>query len=71
MAKTPLSLSDDPKRLNRPRGYRVTVHRYARAAGAGFTVALLGAIETMPGLPARPASEDIDITADGEITGAR
>jgi formate--tetrahydrofolate ligase len=49
----------------------VTVHRYARAAGAGFTVALLGAIETMPGLPARPASEDIDITADGEITGAR
>ena len=71
MAKTPLSLSDDPKRLNRPRGYHVTVHRYARAAGAGFTVALLGAIETMPGLPARPASEDIDITADGEITGAR
>jgi formate--tetrahydrofolate ligase len=71
MAKTPLSLSDDPKRLNRPRGYRVTVHRYVRAAGAGFTVALLGAIETMPGLPARPASEDIDITADGEITGAR
>jgi formate--tetrahydrofolate ligase len=71
MAKTPLSLSDDPKRLNRPRGYRVTVHRYVRAAGAGFTVALLGAVETMPGLPARPASEDMDITVDGRITGAR
>jgi len=70
MAKTPLSLSDDPKRLNRPRGYRVTVHRYVRAAGAGFTVALLGTIETMPGLPARPASEEIDILPDGSITGA-
>ena len=70
MAKTPLSLSDDAKRLNRPRGYRVTVHRYTRAAGAGFTVSFLGAIETMPGLPARPASEAIDITADGVIVGA-
>ena len=70
MAKTPLSLSDDAKRLNRPRGYRVTVHRYVRAAGAGFTVALLGAIETMPGLPAHPASEEIDLTADGAIVGA-
>jgi formate--tetrahydrofolate ligase len=71
MAKTPLSLSDDPHRLNRPRGYRVTVHRYTRAAGAGFTVALLGTIETMPGLPAHPASEEIDIASDGTVTGAR
>jgi formate--tetrahydrofolate ligase len=71
MAKTPLSLSDDVHRLNRPRGYRVTVHRYARAAGAGFTVAFLGAIETMPGLPARPVAESIDITPDGAISGAR
>ncbi|HYA11099.1 MAG TPA: formate--tetrahydrofolate ligase [Thermoplasmata archaeon] len=70
MAKTPLSLSDDAKRLNLPRGYRVTVHRYARSAGAGFTVSYLGAIETMPGLPAHPASEEIDITPDGEITGS-
>ncbi len=71
MAKTPLSLSDDPKRLNRPRGYRVKVRRYARSAGAGFTVAYLGAIETMPGLPAHPASEEIGISDDGQITGAR
>ena len=70
LAKTPLSLSDDPKKLNRPRGYRVSVHRYARAAGAGFTVAFLGTIEAMPGLPARPASETIDISPNGEITGA-
>jgi len=70
MAKTPLSLSDDAKRLNRPRGYRVTVHRYSRAAGAGFTVAYLGAIETMPGLPAHPASEEIDLSPDGRILGA-
>jgi len=70
MAKTPLSLSDDAKRLNRPRGYRVTVHRYSRAAGAGFTVAYLGAIETMPGLPPHPASEEIDLSPDGRILGA-
>jgi len=70
LAKTPLSLSDDPKRLNRPRGYRVSVHRYARAAGAGFTVAFLGSIEAMPGLPAQPAADSIDITTDGAITGA-
>jgi formate--tetrahydrofolate ligase len=71
MAKTPLSLSDDPKRLNRPRGYRTTIHGYARSAGAGFTVALLGTVERMPGLPARPASEGMDITQGGEITGIR
>lgn len=70
LAKTPLSLSDDPRRLNRPRGFRVSVHRYARAAGAGFTVVLLGTIERMPGLPAHPAAEAIDLAADGSITGA-
>ncbi len=71
MAKTPLSLSDDARRLNRPKGYRATVRRYTRSAGAGFTVVYLGAIETMPGLPAHPASDDIDITADGTITGLK
>ncbi len=71
MAKTPLSLSDDPKRLNRPQGFRVTVRRYARSAGAGFSVAYLGAIETMPGLPAHPASETIDLTPDGTLVGVR
>jgi len=71
MAKTPLSLSDDAHRLNRPSGFRVSVHRYARAAGAGFTVAFLGSIEAMPGLPAHPASEAIGIGPDGEVTGVR
>jgi formate--tetrahydrofolate ligase len=71
MAKTPLSLSDDPKKRNRPRGFRVTVQSYSRSAGAGFTVVRLGSIETMPGLPPHPASEEIDITPDGVITGAR
>lgn len=71
LAKTPLSLSDDPRRLGRPRGYRVTVRRYARSAGAGFTVAYLGAIETMPGLPSRPASDGIDLLPDGTVTGVR
>ncbi len=70
LAKTPLSLSDDPKRLNRPRDFRVAVHRYSRSAGAGFTVAYLGDIETMPGLPTRPAAEAIDLTAEGAVTGA-
>jgi formate--tetrahydrofolate ligase len=69
MAKTPLSLSDNPKLLNRPRGFTVTVHRFTRSAGAGFTVAYLGAIETMPGLPARPAAEQIDLTPEGIVLG--
>jgi formate--tetrahydrofolate ligase len=69
VAKTPLSLSDNAKLLNRPQGFTVTVHRLTRSAGAGFTVGLLGLIETMPGLPKRPSAEDIDLTADGRITG--
>ena len=69
MAKTPLSLSDDPHLLNRPRGFSVTVHRWVRSAGAGFTVALLGTIETMPGLPTRPVAETIDLTPEGEVVG--
>jgi formate--tetrahydrofolate ligase len=69
MAKTPLSLSDDPHLLNRPEGFTVTVHRFTRSAGAGFTVAYLGTIETMPGLPTRPAAEEIDLTPDGRVVG--
>ena len=69
VAKTPLSLSDNPHLLNRPQGFTVTIHRLVRSAGAGFTVALLGTIETMPGLPTRPAAEEIDLTADGQVTG--
>ncbi|HXQ79091.1 MAG: formate--tetrahydrofolate ligase [Thermoplasmata archaeon] len=69
IAKTPLSLSDNPHVLGRPRDFNVTVDRLTRSAGAGFTVVYLGTIETMPGLPTRPAAEEIDLTADGKITG--
>ncbi len=69
IAKTPLSLSDNPHMLGRPRDFNVTVDRLTRSAGAGFTVAYLGTIETMPGLPTRPSAEDIDLTPDGRVTG--
>jgi formate--tetrahydrofolate ligase len=69
IAKTPLSLSDNPHMLGRPRDFNVTVDRLTRSAGAGFTVVYLGTIETMPGLPTRPAAEEIDLTADGTVVG--
>jgi len=69
IAKTPLSLSDNPKKLNRPQGFTVTVHHLTRSAGAGFTVVYLGTIETMPGLPTKPAAEGIDLLPDGTIVG--
>jgi formate--tetrahydrofolate ligase len=69
VAKTQLSISDDPRRLGRPSGYRVSVRRVERSAGAGFTVVYLGEIETMPGLPKRPLADRIDVTPDGRIVG--
>jgi formate--tetrahydrofolate ligase len=69
VAKTPLSLSDNPHMLGRPRDFNVTVDRFTRSAGAGFTVAYLGTIETMPGLPSRPSAEEIDLTPDGQVVG--
>jgi formate--tetrahydrofolate ligase len=69
IAKTPLSLSDNPHVLGRPRDFNVTVDRLTRSAGAGFTVVYLGTIETMPGLPTRPAAEEIDLSPHGEVTG--
>ena len=69
MAKTPLSLTDDPARAGRPSGFRVRVDRITRSAGAGFWVALLGSVNTMPGLPARPLAEEIDLTDDGRVVG--
>ncbi len=69
LAKTPLSLSDDPKRLGRPRGFRVRVRRFVRAPGAGYLVALLGEIQTMPGLPREPRALRIDLGTSGEPTG--
>lgn len=69
MAKTQYSLSDDPALLGRPTGFRVTVREVRLSAGAGFLVAITGAIMTMPGLPKRPAALKMDIDAEGKITG--
>jgi formate--tetrahydrofolate ligase len=69
IAKTPRSLSDDSRLRGRPTGYRVQVHRLERWSGAGFTVALLGGIITMPGLPEHPAASSIDLTPDGQVVG--
>ena len=69
MAKTQYSLSDDPNLLGRPTGYNITVREVYVSAGAGFVVALTGAIMTMPGLPKHPAAYDIDVDENGKITG--
>lgn len=69
MAKTQYSLSDDPSLLGRPTNYKITVREAYVSAGAGFVVALTGSIVTMPGLPKHPAAFDIDVDADGKITG--
>jgi len=69
MAKTQYSFSDDPTKLGRPQGFTLNVREVRLSAGAGFVVALAGNIMTMPGLPKRPAAHEIDIDADGRITG--
>jgi len=69
VAKTPLSLSDDPTVKGRPTGFTPNVRRFSRSAGAGFTVAYLGEIQTMPGLPRRPLAEQIDLTTEGRVVG--
>jgi formate--tetrahydrofolate ligase len=69
LAKTPLSLSDDPKRLGRPRGFRLGVREFVPAAGAGYLVGLLGAIQTMPGLPRDPRFARISVGRDGTLEG--
>jgi formate--tetrahydrofolate ligase len=69
IAKTQYSLSDNPKVYGRPRGFRITIRELKPSAGAGFVVALAGDIMTMPGLPKHPAAENMDVTADGKITG--
>jgi formate--tetrahydrofolate ligase len=69
VAKTQYSLSDDPKVFGRPRGFKITVRELKPSAGAGFIVAFTGKIMTMPGLPKRPAAENMDVTEDGKITG--
>lgn len=69
MAKTQYSLSDDATKLGRPEGFRITVKKLRISAGAGFIVALTGNILTMPGLPKKPAAENMDIDVNGKITG--
>lgn len=69
VAKTQKSLSDNPKLLGRPKDFIITVREIEIAAGAGFLVPITGDIMRMPGLPAHPASEAIDIDENGEIVG--
>lgn len=69
MAKTQYSLTDDQNILGRPTGFKITVREVRLSAGAGFLVAITGAIMTMPGLPKRPAALRMDIDAEGKITG--
>ena len=69
MAKTQYSFSDDPALLGAPKDFTVTVKSVKVSAGAGFVVVLTGDIMTMPGLPKRPAAEQIDVDENGKITG--
>ena len=69
MAKTQYSLTDDPKKLGRPRGFSVAVRDVNISSGAGFIVALTGDIMKMPGLPRVPAAEKIDVDEKGVISG--
>ena len=69
MAKTQYSLSDDPKALGCPQGFILHIREVQIAAGAGFVIAITGSIMKMPGLPKAPASNNIDVDKDGNITG--
>ena len=69
VAKTQYSFTDDPAKLGRPKGFRITIRDVYPSAGAGFVVALAGEIMTMPGLSKTPAAEAIRVHADGRIEG--
>ena len=69
IAKTQSSLSDTVNKLGRPSGFEVTIREARLSAGAGFVVAIAGEIMTMPGLPANPSAEHIDVDENGNITG--
>ncbi|MGJ8731174.1 formate--tetrahydrofolate ligase [Listeria aquatica] len=69
MAKTQYSFSDDAKKIGRPEGFTITIKEVKISAGAGFVVALTGAIMTMPGLPKVPAAENIQVDDNGVISG--
>lgn len=69
MAKTQKSFSDDESKVGRPRGFVVTVREFEYAVGAGFIIPILGEMMRMPGLPAVPASEHMDIDSNGVVSG--
>jgi len=69
MAKTQYSFSDDPTKLGAPEGHTIRVREARLSAGAGFVVAICGAIMTMPGLPKIPSAERVTVREDGEIDG--
>ncbi len=69
IAKTPNSLSDNPKLTGCPTGFRLSVTGARVSAGAGFVVIYTGKVMTMPGLPRRPAALDIDVDGEGTISG--
>jgi formate--tetrahydrofolate ligase len=69
VAKTQYSFSDDKKLLGAPEGFEMHVREVRLSAGAGFLIPIAGEIMTMPGLPRHPASEKIDMDADGNIVG--
>lgn len=69
IAKTQYSLSDDPSKICAPEDFEVTVREVKLAVGAGFIIVMTGDVLTMPGLPARPAAENIDVDDDGVISG--
>jgi len=69
MAKTQYSFSHDPNLLGAPSGFEIPVREFRLNAGAGFIVAVLGEMMTMPGLPKHPAAMDMDMDADGNLTG--
>ena len=69
IAKTQYSFSDDMTKLGAPTDFTVTVREVKVSSGAGFIIALTGAIMTMPGLPKVPAAEKIDVNSDGKIIG--
>lgn len=69
MAKTQYSLSDNPKKLGRPSGFKINVRQVNLSAGAGFIVVMTGEIVTMPGLPKVPAAERVDVDEQGRIVG--
>ncbi|MBU6340788.1 MAG: formate--tetrahydrofolate ligase [Bacteroidetes bacterium] len=69
MAKTQKSFSDDETKIGRPSNFSITVREFEYAAGAGFVIPILGEMMRMPGLPVIPASEGMDIDAEGQISG--